>query len=166
MASGTGDDVIRFTKDNSSEANGFEAALLEIVKRKLTPQPVKIRCDIEVSCFNYKGVEAVKNALILGKSISIAEVPLSIRLVAPPQYMISTQTFSKDLGYKTYDFSFLAVCFSIEECMRVIQAEVEASGGRFAIRSKPQIVGEDDIIVAEDSDASDSESESESSEDD
>ena len=100
IASGTGEDVLKFLNDNDSRAAAFEASLLEIVKRKLTPQPVKIRCDIEVSCFNYQGVDAVKNALTLGKSGSTDEVPLSIRLVSPPQYMVSTQTFNREAGFK------------------------------------------------------------------
>ena len=160
VASGTGDDVLRFLNDNSKQATAFEAVLLDIVRRKLTPQPVKIRCDVEVSCFNYKGVDAVKNALILGKSSSNSEATVSIRLVAPPQYMISTQTFQKDLGFRTYLIILFVRLFSIEECIRIIQAEVEASGGRFAIKSKPQIVGDDDIVAADESAESDSGSES------
>jgi translation initiation factor 2 subunit 1 len=100
VASGSGDDVLRHLRDTSKEAVVFESSLLDIVRRKLTPQPVKIRGDIEVSCFSYKGVDAVKSALILGKSASTEDVPISIRLVAPPQYMISTQTFNKEAGFK------------------------------------------------------------------
>jgi len=100
VASGRGDDVLRFLADNNVNAKAFESSLLEIVKRKLTPQPVKIRGDIEVSCFNYQGIDAVKSALIMGKSASLEDVPINIRLVAPPQYMISTQTFSKESGFK------------------------------------------------------------------
>ncbi len=111
VASGSGDDVLRQLRDSSKQAVAFEPSLLEIVRRKLTPQPVKIRGDIEVSCFSIAGVEAVKSALIVGKSASTVDVPISIRLVAPPQYMISTQTFDKDSGFKVYDISVICLLF-------------------------------------------------------
>lgn len=37
--------------------------LLEDIRKRLTPSAVKIRADIEVSCFGYEGINAVKNAL-------------------------------------------------------------------------------------------------------
>ena len=40
--------------------------LINNIKRRLTPQAVKIRADVEVSCFAYEGVDAVKNALKAG----------------------------------------------------------------------------------------------------
>jgi len=37
--------------------------LLAYIKRRLAPQPVKIRADIEVTCFTYEGIDAIKTAL-------------------------------------------------------------------------------------------------------
>jgi translation initiation factor 2 subunit 1 len=37
--------------------------LLTYIKRRLAPQPVKIRADIEVTCFTYEGIDAIKAAL-------------------------------------------------------------------------------------------------------
>lgn len=37
--------------------------LLTYIKRRLAPQPVKIRADIEVTCFTYEGIDAIKTAL-------------------------------------------------------------------------------------------------------
>jgi len=37
--------------------------LLENIQQKLTQQAVKIRADIEVACFTYEGIDAVKAAL-------------------------------------------------------------------------------------------------------
>jgi translation initiation factor 2 subunit 1 len=36
------------------------ASVLSYVKRRLAPQPVKIRADIEVTCFDYEGIDAIK----------------------------------------------------------------------------------------------------------
>jgi translation initiation factor 2 subunit 1 len=52
--------------------------LLEDIKKKLTPQAVKIRADIEVSCFAYEGIEAVKAALVAGKNCSTDEIPIKV----------------------------------------------------------------------------------------
>jgi len=41
--------------------------LLSNIKRRLTPQPVKIRADIEVTFFEYDGIEAIRAALKKGE---------------------------------------------------------------------------------------------------
>jgi translation initiation factor 2 subunit 1 len=35
-------------------------ALLKNIKRRMTPQPVKIRADVELTCFAYDGVERIR----------------------------------------------------------------------------------------------------------
>ena len=60
------------------------------IARRLTPQPVKIRADVEVSCFGYEGIDAVKNALREGESVSTENIPIKIKLVAPPLYVLVT----------------------------------------------------------------------------
>lgn len=44
--------------------------LLTYIKRRLAPQPVKIRADIEVTCFTYEGIDAIKAALGEGEDKS------------------------------------------------------------------------------------------------
>jgi len=41
--------------DGIEVSEEIKNALVSYVKRRLAPQPVKIRGDIEVSCFNYEG---------------------------------------------------------------------------------------------------------------
>ena len=38
--------------------------LVEYITVRMTPQPQKIRSDIQVTCFNYEGIEAVRAALV------------------------------------------------------------------------------------------------------
>lgn len=57
-----------------------------IIRRKLTQQPVKIRADIEVACYGYEGIGAVKQALKTGIACSTEELPIRINLIAPPVY--------------------------------------------------------------------------------
>ena len=35
-------------------------AVMKNVRRRMTPQPLKIRADLEMSCFTYGGVEHIK----------------------------------------------------------------------------------------------------------
>lgn len=56
------------------------------IKRKLTSQAVKIRADIEVACYGYEGIDAVKTALRAGLACSTEELPIKINLIAPPLY--------------------------------------------------------------------------------
>jgi len=62
--------------------------LLNNIKRKLTSQAVKIRADVEVACYGYEGIDAVKIALKAGLALSTDELPIKINLIAPPLYGI------------------------------------------------------------------------------
>ena len=62
---------------------------------KLTQQAVKIRADIDVSCYTYEGIDAVKNALRAGIACSTDVVPIKINLIAPPLYVMTTSTPEK-----------------------------------------------------------------------
>lgn len=52
--------------------------ILVLFRKRLTPQAVKIRADIEVSCFAYDGIDAVKEALIKGQKCSTQEMPIKV----------------------------------------------------------------------------------------
>ncbi|CAM9682776.1 unnamed protein product, partial [Chrysoparadoxa australica] len=38
--------------------------LTTYIKRRLAPQPIKVRADIEVTCYTYEGVDAIKDTLL------------------------------------------------------------------------------------------------------
>lgn len=60
--------------------------LMVNIQRKLTSQAVKIRSDIEVACYGYEGIDAVKTALRTGLALSTEELPIKINLISPPLY--------------------------------------------------------------------------------
>ena len=66
---------------------------------KLTQQAVKIRADIEVACYTYEGIDAVKDALRSGIACSTEAVPIKINLIAPPLYVMTTQTPEKQVSH-------------------------------------------------------------------
>jgi hypothetical protein len=73
-------------------------ALLKNIKRRMTPQPLKIRADVELTCFAYDGIERIKDAMRAAEATSTEECPVKMKLVAPPLYVLTTQTLDKQKG--------------------------------------------------------------------
>jgi translation initiation factor 2 subunit 1 len=64
----------------------------------MTPQPLKIRADVELTCFAYDGIERIKDAMRAAEATSTEECPVKMKLVAPPLYVLTTQTLDKQKG--------------------------------------------------------------------
>ena len=69
--------------------------LLSTIARRLTPQPIKLRADIELTCYTPAGIDAIKKALRAGEKQSTDAVPIKAKLVAPPLYVLSTNATDK-----------------------------------------------------------------------
>lgn len=69
--------------------------LMGTIAHRLTPQPVKLRADVELTCFTEAGIEAIKRALLAGEACGSDEVPIKARLVAPPLYVLGTNATNK-----------------------------------------------------------------------
>ena len=69
--------------------------LTATIARRLTPQPIKLRADIELTCYTPSGIEAIKKALRAGEKSSTEAVPIKAKLVAPPLYVLSTNATDK-----------------------------------------------------------------------
>lgn len=68
--------------DHITLDESLKAALIDQVKRRLTPQAVKIRSDIEVACYAYEGINAVKEALRAGLALSTEDLEIKVRAAA------------------------------------------------------------------------------------
>ncbi|KAL6426079.1 hypothetical protein ACFW04_008981 [Cataglyphis niger] len=97
--------------------------LLNNIKRKLTSQAVKIRADVEVACYGYEGIDAVKTALKAGLALSTDELPIKINLIAPPLYVMTTSTPEKQDGLK-----------ALGDAIEVIQNKITSLGGVFNVQ--------------------------------
>lgn len=91
-----------------------KTALVTYIKRRLAPQPVKIRADIEVTCFTYEGIDAIKSALTEGEDKGTTDAPVKIKLIAPPMYVMTSMTLDKDLGIETMNLAIEAISASIK----------------------------------------------------
>lgn len=103
--------------------------LLNNIKRKLTSQAVKIRADVEVACYGYEGIDAVKAALKAGLALSTDELPIKINLIAPPLYVMTTSTPEKQDGLK-----------ALNDAIDVIQNKITTLGGVFNVQMAPKVV--------------------------
>ena len=84
---------------------------------------MKIRADVEVKCFAYQGIESIRKALKAGEALSTEEIPIKIRLVAPPLYVISTTSTDKQ-----------AALGLMERCVEVIGETVKEEGGDMVVK--------------------------------
>jgi len=76
----------------------IKQCLIKNIQRRLTPQPVKVRADLEVTCFHYEGIDAIKAALKAGESMGTKDCPINIKLVAPPLYVMVGTYLDKEYG--------------------------------------------------------------------
>merc|ERR1711997_1252355 len=109
--------------------DNVKKVLLDNIQMKLTQQAVKIRADIEVACYTYEGIDAVKNALRAGIACSTEAVPIKINLIAPPLYVMTTQTPEKTDGLKL-----------LEEACKAVEEKIIGAGGSFNYQMKPKVV--------------------------
>lgn len=115
--------------DECDISDKIKEKLIEDVKKRLTPQALKIRADIEVSCFSYEGIEAIKVALIEGKKCSTEEIPIKINLIAAPLFVITAQTMERVEGIE-----------AVNKALEAIKASIENSKGSFKVMLPPKVV--------------------------
>ncbi|KAJ3011258.1 hypothetical protein HKX48_006935 [Thoreauomyces humboldtii] len=112
--------------------------MISNVRRRLTPLPVKIRADVEVTCFGYEGIDAIKTALLAGEACSTEDVPIKVKLVAPPLYFIMTNSIEKTSGLE-----------QMEKALVAIETSIKKAGGDLRVVMHPKVVSaSDDLELA------------------
>ena len=101
------------------------------IRRRMTPQPLKIRSDIEMTCFQYGGIVHIQDAMRAAEAVSTENCPVKAKLVAPPVYVLTTQTLEKQAGVDT-------LRLACEAC----QASIEGAKGKFVMVHEPRVVSE------------------------
>ncbi len=127
-----------------------KSELQSYISKRLTPQPTKVRADVEVTCFGYEGIDAVKNALRAAEAQNTAthapsktadglEIPrpneatVKVKLVSPPLYVLTSQCLEKSTGI---------AC--LERAIKEIEGNIRANGGGCVTKMAPKAVTEND----------------------
>jgi len=107
--------------------------LQSYIGKRLTPQPTKVRADVEVTCFAYEGIDALKTALRTAEAENTAETQVKVRLVSPPLYVLTSQTIDKNNGIDV-----------LNEAIKRMETSIRAAGGNCVVKMAPKAVTEND----------------------
>lgn len=107
--------------------------LISYIGKRLTPQPTKVRADVEVTCFGYDGIDAVKAALRCAEAKNTQETQVKVKLVSPPLYVLTSQCLDKNVGIST-----------LEEAIGEIEKSIKGAGGSIHVKMAPKAVTESD----------------------
>ncbi|XP_057474639.1 eukaryotic translation initiation factor 2 subunit alpha homolog [Actinidia eriantha] len=114
-------------------------ALVKNIRRRMTPQPLKIRADIEMKCFQFDGVLHIKEAMRKAEAAGNKDCPVKIKLVAPPSYVLNTQTLDKEQG--------IAI---LNKAITACSEEIERHKGKLTVKEAARAVSErEDKLLAE-----------------
>jgi translation initiation factor 2 subunit 1 len=107
--------------------------LKSVIAKRMTPQPVKIRADVQVTCFEYEGIEGIRKALQAGEAHSTEELPIKIQLIAPPLYVLLCQSLDEEKG-------IAALTAAVDS----IKTTIEAAGGELHVKAEPRVTSQTD----------------------
>jgi len=120
-------------KEATFKSDVIRDELMSYIGKRLTPQPTKVRADVEVTCFGYDGIDAVKEALRCAEARNTPETQVKVKLVSPPLYVLTSQTLDKTIGIQV-----------LEEAIKEIQNNISRAGGRCDVKMAPKAVTEND----------------------
>ncbi|GFY83477.1 eukaryotic translation initiation factor 2 subunit 1 [Actinidia rufa] len=138
-------------------------ALVKNIRRRMTPQPLKIRADIEMKCFQFDGVLHIKEAMRKAEAAGNKDCPVKIKLVAPPSYVLNTQTLDKAISWllsngfallpsrKKYSASMQEQGIAIlNKAITACSEEIERHKGKLTVKEAARAVSErEDKLLAE-----------------
>lgn len=113
--------------------NVIKDELQTYIGKRLIPQPTKVRADVEVTCFGYDGIDAVKAALRTAEAKNTAETQVKVKLVSPPLYVLTSQTLDKNVGIQV-----------LEDAIKEINTSITSAGGLCQVKMAPKAVTEND----------------------
>jgi len=119
----------------------IKEALLKVIRLKMTPQPIKIRADIQVICYQPEGIDAIKAALKAGESVEDGSVDagdkakskVKIKLIAPPKYVMLTTSVNKKEGIEF-----------LNKAIEAVDKKITERKGQLTVVQKPYVTSNDE----------------------
>ncbi|KAL6006172.1 hypothetical protein ACLOJK_040218 [Asimina triloba] len=143
-----GPDGQEVTKVVPAMSEEVKDALIKNIRRRMTPQPLKIRADVEIKCFQFDGVLHIKEAMKKAEAAGNTDCPVKIKLVAPPLYVLTTQTLDKamELAPGGQEQGMSVLNNAIKACIE----EIDLHKGKLVVKEAPRAVSEkDDKLLQE-----------------
>lgn len=131
-------------KDEASVFDQYEmepeirTTLMKSVKRRMAAQALRLMAQVEATCLNYEGIDAIQRALRAGEACGTEEIPIKITLIAPPLYVMRATCMNKEKG--------LAL---LTKACDAVTADLTKSGGNVSIKQAPRTVNERDDRLLE-----------------
>lgn len=100
----------------------WRETLLDNIKKRLTPPVVKCRADIEVSCYAYEGIDAIKESLKAGLALSTEDIPIKIIPITSPLYVVTSTSSDRTEALKL-----------LEAAINAIKTSIESKKGRYKV---------------------------------
>lgn len=119
--------------DTTFASDAVADELKSYIGKRLTPQPTKVRSDVEVTCFGYEGIDAVKAALRTAEARNTQDNIVKVRLVSPPLYVLTSTCLDKNTGITR-----------LQEAIVDIRTSIEKAGGNLVVKMEPKAVTESD----------------------
>jgi translation initiation factor 2 subunit 1 len=122
-------------KDIAFPSEAVAEELKSYIANRLTPQPIKVRADVEVTCFGYEGIDAIKTALRTAEANNTAETSVKVRLVSSPLYVLTSTCLDEKKGIAR-----------LEEAIVEIRKSIEGAGvgGSMTVKMAPRAVTKSD----------------------
>ncbi|CAG9334855.1 unnamed protein product [Blepharisma stoltei] len=123
--------------DSNSVLEGLEMtqevknSLLSVIRSRLSPHPINIRADFGVTCFEYDGIDAIKEALSAGAAMASDRIQVKIRLIAAPVFVLVVTTIDRNQG--------MILANSV---LRKIMEEIKSRGGNFVMKEEPHCLND------------------------
>ena len=112
---------------------GERTDVLTYVRARMTPQPLKIRADVQVTCFTEAGINAIRAALSAAQAVTCEGVPIKVRLIAPPLFVMTTQCLDKAAGID-----------ALTTAIEAVRVKISASGGQLSVKAAPAVTSASD----------------------
>lgn len=117
-------------QDLAHKAAKLQADIEAHLRRRLMSQMIKLRAHFELSCSEYEGIDAVRDALLAGSEVRRKDCEVKIHLQAHPLFVITCSCLDKDAGLDAINASML-----------LMKESIESKGGEFMKKSSTAVVG-------------------------
>jgi len=122
------DSFLMYMSDPSSVPEIYSQDLIYNIKKRLQSKVSKIRTIIDVTCFQYEGIDAIKKAL---KCVYDVCPDISVSLIIP-SFSLTLSTIDKEKGIQL-----------INQACDAISKKIKEFGGDMTIREYPKDIAEE-----------------------